>query len=108
MKLYKKKFAYRELVLAILIFCCVLGLFWYGFNNAARANNAEKLQLTRAAIQKSIVSCYAVEGAYPPDVKYLEDHYGIVIDHNQYIVKYELAGSNVMPSVEVLEKGSDS
>lgn len=61
--------------------------------------------MTRAAVQKAIVSCYAMEGAYPPDVKYLEDHYGVVINHRKYVVSYELAGSNVMPSFEVLEKG---
>jgi hypothetical protein len=108
MKLYKMKFAYKDLVLTILIFCSILGLFWYGFSSTFRAHNAEKLELTRAAVEKSIVSCYAVEGAYPPDIQYLEDHYGIVIDHSKFIVKYELVGSNVMPSVEILEKGSDS
>ncbi|MDF2631938.1 MAG: hypothetical protein K0Q85_534 [Caproiciproducens sp.] len=108
MKLYKTKFAYRDLLITILIFCTVLGLFWYGFTNTFQANSAEKLQITRTAVQKSIVNCYAVEGTYPPDIKYLEDHYGIVIDHSKYIVNYELAGSNVMPSVEILEKGSDS
>lgn len=108
MKLYKTKFAYRDLLITILIFCTVLGLFWYGFTSAFQTNSAEKLRITRTAVQKSIVNCYAVEGTYPPDIKYLEDHYGIVIDHSKYIVKYELAGSNVMPSVEILEKGSDS
>ncbi len=108
MKLYKTKFAYRDLLITILIFCTVLGLFWYGFTSTFQANSAEKLQITRTAVQKSIVNCYAVEGTYPPNIKYLEDHYGIVIDHSKYIVNYELAGSNVMPSVEILEKGSDS
>lgn len=108
MKLYKTKFAYRDLLITIFIFCTVLCLFWYGFTSTFQANSAEKLQITRTAVQKSIVNCYAVEGTYPPDIKYLEDHYGIVIDHSKYIVNYELAGSNVMPSVEILEKGSDS
>ncbi len=108
MKLYKTKFAYRDLLITILIFCTVLGLFWYGLTSTFQANSAEKLQITRTAVQKSIVNCYAVEGTYPPNIKYLEDHYGIVIDHSKYIVNYELAGSNVMPSVEILEKGSDS
>lgn len=108
MKLYKTKFAYRDLLITILIFCTVLGFFWYGFTSTFQTNSAEKLQITRTAVQKSIVNCYAVEGTYPPDIKYLEDHYGIVIDHSKYIVNYELAGSNVMPSVEILEKGSDS
>ncbi len=108
MKLYKTKFAYKDLILSMLIFCGVICLFWYGFSSTAQANSSEKLQVTRSAIQKSIVNCYAVEGFYPPNIKYVEDHYGILIDHSKYIVNYELIGSNVMPSVEILEKGSDS
>jgi hypothetical protein len=61
----------------------------------------------RSAVQKSIVNCYAIEGVYPPNIKYLEDHYGIVINHDKYVVQYELAGSNVMPSVNIIPKGTD-
>lgn len=61
----------------------------------------------RAAVQKSIANCYATEGAYPPNIKYLEDHYGIVINHDKYVVQYELVGTNVMPSFNIIEKGSD-
>lgn len=107
MNLYKTKFQYKELILPVLIFCAVLCLFWFGFTNAASANSAQNLQVMRSAIQKSIVNCYAIEGVYPPDVKYLEDHYGILIDHNKYIINYDLAGSNIMPSVQILEKGKE-
>jgi hypothetical protein len=107
LNLYKTKFQYKELILPVLIFCAVLCLFWFGFTNAASANSAQNLQVMRSAIQKSIVNCYAIEGVYPPDVKYLEDHYGILIDHNKYIINYDLAGSNIMPSVQILEKGKE-
>ncbi|QEY35220.1 hypothetical protein FL966_09305 [Caproiciproducens galactitolivorans] len=104
----KEKGLYRGIVLSALAFFAVLCLFWFGFGNAQRANSREKLQVTQAAIQKGIVSCYAVEGFYPPNIKYLEEHYGITIDHSKYIVHYETAGENVMPSVEVLEKDGNS
>ncbi|WP_444642748.1 hypothetical protein ACRQU7_00115 [Caproiciproducens sp. R1] len=108
MRLYKKKFAYRDLLLSVLIFCALLYLFWSGLSSALRANSEEKLRVTRAAVQKAIVNCYAVEGFYPPDIQYLENHYGIEIDHGKYVVQYETAGSNIMPSVRVLEKGAES
>ncbi|MCY1714664.1 hypothetical protein [Caproiciproducens galactitolivorans] len=104
----RKKSPYRRILLSVLAFCAVLCLFWCGFGSAQRANSREKLQITQSAIQKGIVSCYAVEGFYPPNIKYLEEHYGISIDHSKYIVHYETAGGNVMPSVEVLEKNSNS
>lgn len=104
----KKKFTYHKVLLSALAFCAVLSVFWFGFGTAQSANSHEKLLVTQSAIQKAIVSCYAVEGFYPPNIKYLEDHYGISIDHTRYIVHYESAGGNVMPSVEVFEKKSNS
>lgn len=106
MKLYKTKFAHRGLIVTVLIFFVIICLFWYGFGSASSTNGAEDMEVTRAAINKAVVSCYAIEGVYPPDIKYLEDHYGVVINHSKYIVSYELAGSNVMPSVEVQKNGS--
>jgi hypothetical protein len=105
LRLYKKKSAYRGPVAAVLIFLAVIGLFRYGFGSISGANGEEDRNMTQAAIQKAVVNCYAIEGVYPPDVKYLEDHYGVVVNHSKYVVSYELAGSNIMPSVEVQEKG---
>lgn len=107
MHLYKRKRAHTGSILPLLVFCAMLILFWSGFSRSARANSTQNLWVMRSAIQKAIVSCYAIEGVYPPDIEYLEDHYGIVIDHGRYVVHYELAGSNVMPSVEILERGAD-
>lgn len=95
------------LVASLLVFCAILALFWFGFGNAAGGNRAQNLKVTRTAIQKAIVSCYAIEGTYPSDIKYLEDHYGVMINHEKYVVSYETAGDNVMPSFEVLEKGKE-
>ena len=105
MYLYRRRFSYRDLILPIFIFCVLLTLFWFGFGNTANANSTQNLQVMQSAIHSAIVNCYANEGVYPPNIEYLEDHYGIVINHDKYIVQYELAGSNIMPSVEVLEKG---
>lgn len=102
---YRRLSAPRGLVVSVAVFCALIALFWFGFGNAAGGNEEQNLKVTRAAVQKAIVSCYAMEGAYPPDVKYLEDHYGVVINHRKYVVSYELTGSNIMPSFEVLEKG---
>lgn len=105
MYLYKREFTHRDLILPVLVFCAMLILFWFGFSRTSDANNSQSLQVMHSAIQKSIVNCYAIEGVYPPNVKYLEDHYGIVINHDKYVIHYEMAGSNIMPSVEILEKG---
>ena len=55
------------------------------------------------AIRRSAVACYAAEGIYPPDLAYLEEHYGIQIDESRYTVYYDIFGSNLMPDITVLE-----
>ena len=64
-----------------------------------RREEAIKQSVLNAALQ-----CYAVEGIYPDSLDYLEDHYGVLINHELYIVSYECAASNISPQVMVLKK----
>lgn len=102
---YRHTPAPRGLISSLVIFCALAALFWFGFGRAADGNARQNLNVTRAAVQRAIVSCYAMEGSYPPSVQYLEDHYGVIIDHSKFVVSYEQAGSDIMPSFDVLEKG---
>jgi hypothetical protein len=52
-------------------------------------------------IRRAAVQCYALEGSYPPDVYYLKDHYGIVLDESRFIYFYQIYGSNIMPDIDV-------
>ena len=58
------------------------------------------------SIRRSAVACYAAEGAYPPDLAYLEDHYGIQVDTKRYTVYYSIFAENLMPDITVLENAS--
>ena len=46
----------------------------------------EGRQQLEDAIRRSAVACYAAEGIYPPDLAYLEEHYGIQVDEARYTV----------------------
>lgn len=63
----------------------------------------EKAQL-ELALKRAIIECYALEGAYPQDVAYMEENYGIVIDDSQFIVHYSAFAENIMPDFKVIEK----
>ncbi|NTV88804.1 MAG: hypothetical protein HGA22_00335 [Clostridiales bacterium] len=60
------------------------------------------------ALRKASVQCYALEGSYPPDLEYLVQHYGIVINEDRFYYHYELIGSNIMPDIAVLRKQNDA
>ena len=50
------------------------------------------------------MACYAAEGFYPPNLDYLEEHYGVQIDKRHFVVHYTAIAENLMPDITVLEK----
>ncbi|MBQ9046838.1 MAG: hypothetical protein IJ120_02950 [Solobacterium sp.] len=58
----------------------------------------------RRAVEQSALQCYAVEGVYPPDIDYLKDNYGLRINTDTYIVRYEAYAENQMPNIRVVKR----
>ena len=57
----------------------------------------------RDSILQSAIQCYAVEGSYPTSLEYLEENYGLQINHDRSIVTYNAFASNLVPQVSVLQ-----
>lgn len=91
--------------LPLLVILAAAALLFYGLGLLSRTSEQEQKAAVERAIQKSLVNCYAIEGAYPPDIAYLEKHYGLIIDHEAYVVDYQTIGSNIRPSVLVVPRG---
>ena len=64
----------------------------------------QSIELLRQSVRKAVVQCYAIEGAYPPDIDYLEKEYSLEYNHDKYYIDYEVFASNVMPNVDVYER----
>lgn len=58
----------------------------------------------RNAILDAAKQCCAIEGAYPPSLSYLERNYGLVVNHHDYAITYEVFADNVIPDVVVVAK----
>ncbi|MGE4277463.1 MAG: hypothetical protein AB7E30_09865 [Lawsonibacter sp.] len=82
----------------------VLLCFFAALSNFDDGQNEEGRQQLEDSLRRASVACYAVEGIYPPDLDYLEAHYGLQIDTDRYTVFYDIFGSNLMPDITVLEK----
>ena len=98
--LRKLKGLWVQAVLLGLIILFVL----IGVNTASSQSASEELTVTEKAINRAMVQCYAIEGAYPPDIAYLEVNYGVLIDHDKYFVYYDAYAENIMPDMMVGEK----
>ena len=81
----------------------VLLVFLSALSNLQDGRRSEGRRQLEDAVRRSAVACYAAEGIYPPNLEYLEEHYGIQVDRERYTVMYEIFASNLMPDITVLE-----
>ena len=96
----KSKMRFFSIVTIILF----VGYLYFATDNAKTNSEEEQYKILTDAIIHSSVQCYAIEGYYPPNVEYLEENYGLLVDHNKYVVSYSIFASNIMPDVEVFIK----
>lgn len=97
----------KTLVQVLWMPCLILLVAWvllFGTGNVEERQNAESLKQVEDAVQKAVLSCYSIEGSYPATVEYIEEHYGLQIDHDKYHVFYEIFADNLMPEITVVEK----
>lgn len=89
----------RGMLLVLAALLCVLA----GVSRLESGRKDLGRERLEEALRRTAVSCYACEGAYPPDVAYMQEHYGLQYDSVAYTVRYELFASNLMPDITVLE-----
>ena len=89
---------------SLILLLAVALLFLGAVNRLEEGRRAEGVQQLETALRRAAVSCYASEGFYPPDVAYMQEHYGLRFDEESYVVHYRLTASNWMPDITVLEK----
>lgn len=90
-------------ILAILVFGILLVLFGVGIRQISASTLARQKESIETAIHRSVMQCYAVEGFYPPDVAYLQEHYGLVYDQKNFEIVYLSYGENLLPDIAVLQ-----
>ena len=91
-------------LLTLVVLAVILLSFSTALSNLRLGGGEEgRLQLEES-IRRAAVTCYAVEGIYPPDLAYLQEHYGIQVNEDRYYVFYEVFGANMMPDITVLER----
>lgn len=104
------KFLRARALLPMLLWAalCLLALGWFrsALSSLERGQGEEGRQQLEDALRRAAVACYAAEGIYPPDLAYLEEHYGVQIDEERYTVFYDIFAENLMPDITVLEQNT--
>ena len=93
-----RKLWFPVLCLGILLF------FITAVSGIKDGNGTEGKKQLEEAIRRSVITCYAAEGVYPPDFAYVKEKYGIMVDESRYLVVYDVFAENLMPDITVLER----
>lgn len=101
----KKNGLLRGLVITLLVFAAMILLSSSVISGITRTSSEAELALVERSVRSAALACYAVEGAYPSDLQYLKDHYGLFFDENIYTVSYSTFASNIFPDIYVMEGG---
>lgn len=88
----------------VLVFVIVMATFLLGVYYLSNSSVRDEKGILEKAINRDIVHCYAVEGFYPPSIKYIEEHFGLTYDHDKYLIDYESFGNNLMPNIMIIER----
>lgn len=88
------------MITALFLFICATG-------DLSSSNSAREEEIIATALDRSITQCYALEGAYPPDLAYLCDHYGFTYNQDHFFIDYQYIGSNLRPDVTIIKRESE-
>ena len=90
----------KSMLFLLLILLC----FFTALSRLNTGRQEQGRQQLEEAVRRTAVSCYALEGQYPPSVDYMRKHYGLSYDEDRYSVHYEVFAANLMPDITVLDQ----
>lgn len=93
-------------VFSFILFILLMIWLMISVRNVDSAAEKSRSDSVRRTVMNGVSLCYSIEGEYPADIEYLEDNYGVRIDHDRYIVHYDYFGANIRPSVTVTDKNA--
>ncbi len=92
------------LLVTAAVFTICLTLMLYGIERTRLGVAQKELALVERAVNRAVVSCYAMEGFYPPSIDYLVENYGLEVDRTKYYIHHEAFASNVYPTIWVARR----
>jgi len=103
-----RRISYKSLgtLISILISLVIILMVGSSLLRLSRQSREAGLQVASDALERAVMQCYALEGAYPPSLQYLSDNYGLIVDQNKYVYLYEPVAGNIHPIIGVQFPGS--
>lgn len=102
-----KKGGSASIIVPVSVFLLTAAFFVYCVNIMEKDNGSEASEILKEAVTKAAVHCYAVEGAYPENLEYIEKNYQLNYNKDKFTVHYTSIGSNIMPDIFIVRSADD-
>lgn len=86
----------------LLLIGAMIAVFTFSLMHLDKGSTEIQRRQLEDSIRRACISCYSLEGIYPPTLQYLEQHYGLQINDKHYAVFYEIFAENIMPDITVV------
>ena len=87
--------------IGLVVFVGMIAAAGLGITGMRDRSDEQQIIVQKKAIERAAVMCYALEGFYPPQIEYLEEKYGLIVDRDKHFVVYRTFGSNIRPEILV-------
>ncbi len=103
MQLYdiKQKKGYARLAVSAALFLLLIVLAMQVFGGMEARVDAEQAVRLAETLRHATVTCFSVEGRYPPTLAYLTENYGVQVNQSKFTVDFQVIAPNIMPDIEV-------
>lgn len=88
----------------LMLIGAMIAVFAFSLMRLDKGSTEIQRQQLEDSIRRACISCYSLEGIYPPTLQYLEDNYGLQINDKHYAVFYDIFAENIMPDITVVIK----
>ena len=95
-------------IISLIMILAIITILFLSFNNFKDNSKSLYADVIEGTVKKYLIQCYAIEGSYPPDLEYLAQNYGLILDHDNYIYHYMPFSSNILPDVKVYYRAKDT
>jgi hypothetical protein len=93
----------RNAALPLLFTIGVLVMIVHGLNETERSSRAEGMRILEESLFRAAVTCYAIEGRFPPSIAHVEKYYGVHVDRSRFVISYDAISPNVMPTITIFD-----
>ena len=91
-----------SLLFSALACALILGVFGILTNQLSSRQLDEQETALHDSIERCIMACYALEGFFPPDLEYMQQHYGLTYNEDAFFIDYQPVAANLRPDYFVL------